>query len=178
MDTQNSHIWKEIHFLKPSFLVSMLDFGGVNHWNLGTTLITKGFHVFFIRCKESHSSALLSATIRKFLCRPHRSMNEDWFWSHPWCSSLQRTLHVKLSQDQRSSLRRCPRHWFFFKANQLKVMVQQSRFIGLTMKVERLNHAQIWYAEHTCLLVFFVQFKFKGFVDGRQKFGKAVDRYS
>ena len=56
--------------------------------------------------------------------------------------------------------------------------MQQSRFIGLTMKVERLNHAQIWYAEHTCLLVFFVQFKFKGFVDGRQKFGKAVDRYS
>ena len=31
MDTQNSHIWKEIQFWNPSFLVSMLDFGGVIH---------------------------------------------------------------------------------------------------------------------------------------------------
>ena len=29
MDTQNSHIWKEVHLKKTSFLVSMLNFGGV-----------------------------------------------------------------------------------------------------------------------------------------------------
>ena len=29
MDTQNSHIWKEVTFKKPSFLVSMFDFWGV-----------------------------------------------------------------------------------------------------------------------------------------------------
>ena len=30
VDTQNSHVWKEIHLKNTSFLVSMLDFGGVD----------------------------------------------------------------------------------------------------------------------------------------------------
>ena len=35
IDTQNSHVWKEIHFPKPSLLVSMLDFGGVFATGIG-----------------------------------------------------------------------------------------------------------------------------------------------
>ena len=31
MDTQKSHIWKEIHLKNHHFSISMLDFGGINH---------------------------------------------------------------------------------------------------------------------------------------------------